>query len=154
METTLQDQDRLIVSKLPQTWAKITGSDYIPKRSDVIIFHTSSASQGEDLGEERQLIKRVVGLPGDRVVVKDGILTVYNTEHPDGFQPDQTYDYGKVITTTPGRVDVTVGDGEVFVCGDNRENSLDSRAMGPIPADHIVGKLVFRIYPLGNAESF
>lgn len=151
MESTLHDQDRLIVSKLPRTWARLTGGDYIPKRNDIIIFSTTSASEGERLGEERQLIKRVIGLPGDRVVVENGILTVFNDENPNGFQPDKTFEYGKVITDTPGRVDVTVGEGEVFVCGDNRPNSLDSRSIGPIDASDIVGKLVFRIYPLGDA---
>src|SRR3990167_518091 len=152
METTLQNNDWLIVNKVPRTWSKITGHSYIPKRTDIVIF---SESGGFGLGSgEKQLIKRIIGLPGERVVVKDGILTVYSQEHLDGFQPDKTYPYGKAITTTPGTIDVTVGADEVFVCGDNRTNSLDSRTFGPIPAKHIVGKLSFRVMPLNKMQNF
>jgi signal peptidase I len=153
METTLQNHDRLIVVKVPRTIARITHHAYIPQRGDIVIF-----SKTEDFDfngtQERQLIKRVIGLPGERVVVKDGTLTVYNKEHPEGFQPDRTMAYGKVITTTTGNVDVTVPADQIFVCGDNRTNSLDSRSFGPIPAKAIVGKLVLRIFPFSNAESF
>jgi signal peptidase I len=62
--------------------------------------------------------------------------------------------YGKVIPTTPNNVDLIVPDGEIFVCGDNRGNSLDSRIFGTVPSKDIVGKLVARVLPLGKAESF
>lgn len=153
METTLDNHDKLLVLKLPRTFAKITHQNYIPDRGEIIIFSTTAIQEGGD-GGAKQLIKRVMGLPGDRVVVKDGFLTVYNNEHPEGFQPDKEGSWGSVITTTTGNVDVTVGKNEVFVCGDNRTNSLDSRVLGAIPAKDIVGKLVFRIYPLHNAQVF
>lgn len=153
METTLQNSDRLIVYKVPRTWARITGHAYIPKRGDIIIF---SKSENYEFGanSKKQLIKRVIGLPGDRVVVKDGVVTLYNAQKPDGFNPDNLYPYGKVIVTTPGTVDVTVGKDEVFVAGDNRPNSLDSRSFGAISANDIIGKLVLRVYPLSKAEKF
>ena len=150
METTLQNHDRLIVWKMGRTWAKITGHAYVPKRGDVVVF-TPKGLLG---GENKQLIKRVIGLPGDRVVVKDGIVTVYNSQHPDGFVPDQTLPYGKVIPTTFDDQDVTVPGDSVFLMGDNRSNSLDSRAFGPVPLNDIAGKLVLRILPLGKAERF
>ena len=153
METTLDNHDRLLVLKLPRTVAKILHNDYIPSRGDIVVFSTTAIQEGGD-GSPKQLIKRVMALPGERVVVKDGVLTVYNKEHPGGFQPDKQEAYGSVITTTTGAVDVTVGKGEVFVCGDNRTNSLDSRIIGSIPAKDIVGKLVFRIYPLRDAQVF
>lgn len=153
METTLQNHDRLIVVKVPRTISRITHHPYIPNRGDIIIFNKTEDFDFNGT-QERQLIKRVIGLPGERVVVKDGNLTVYNKEHPDGFQPDRTMAYGKVITTTTGNVDVTVPEGQVFVSGDNRANSLDSRSFGPIPASAIVGKLVLRIFPFSSAESF
>src|SRR4051794_11970235 len=62
METTLQDNDRLIVWKLPRTWARITGNPYIPKRGDVVIFTEDLSGYGQE--NNKQLIKRVVGLPG------------------------------------------------------------------------------------------
>jgi signal peptidase I len=151
MESTLQDNDRLIVSKIPRTWASITGNDFIPARGDIIVFHRKS---GGDFGGDKQLIKRVIALPGERVVVKNGQLTVFNDEFPDGFQPDKTMDYGSVITSTQGNVDLRVGEGEVFVSGDNRDNSLDSRSFGPIKASDIAGKLAYRVYPFDSAQSF
>ncbi len=153
METTLQHHDRLIVLKVPRTLARLTKHAYIPNRGDVIIFteHQGFESSGNS---DRQLIKRVLALPGERVVVKDGTLTVYNQEHPDGFKPDSTLPYGSAIKSTPGNIDIVVGENEVYVCGDNRTNSLDSRSFGPVAAKDIVGKLVFRVYPFSKADTF
>jgi signal peptidase I len=73
METTLENHDRLIVLKVPKTIARLTNSHYIPNRNDIIIFKTSAIQDGSlDDGSEKQLVKRVIGLPGDRVVVKNG----------------------------------------------------------------------------------
>src|SRR5882757_332206 len=85
MQQTLQNNDRLIVWKLPRTWAKITGHQYVPKRGDIIIFTQSGlASYGQT--NTKQLIKRVIGEPGDRVVVANNKITVYNKQYPGGFQ--------------------------------------------------------------------
>ena len=156
MQTTLNDKDRLIVLKLPKTLASLTGRDYIPNRGDVIIFvrHAGSDTYITTGTGDKQLIKRVIGLPGERVVVKSGEITVYNTEHPDGFQPDKTMPYGNVIKETPGDIDITVPEGEVYVCGDNRINSSDSRFFGPVKASDIVGKLALRVFPLSDAKLF
>jgi signal peptidase I, bacterial type len=155
MQVTLNDKDRLIVWKVPRTWARITHHQYVPNRGDVVIFQQAGLAEfGQE--DKRQLIKRVVGLPGDRVVVKNGTITIYNTDHPEGFQPDKTLPYGKQTTIpyTGGNIDVTLGDDELYVNGDNRPDSLDSRSFGPIKTDQIVGKLVARILPLGDAELF
>lgn len=155
METTLQNNDRLVVWKLARTWSKITHHAYVPNRGDVIIFNEPEENlEGVGSGANKQLIKRVIGLPGDRIVVKDGSLTVYNNEHPDGFKPDKTMEYGKVIGDTSGDIDITLGSNQLFVCGDNRPDSLDSRVFGPITTDQVVGKLIMRILPLNNAKRF
>jgi signal peptidase I len=155
MQNTLQNNDRLIVWKMPRTWSRITGHTYMPNRGDIIIFNEQGLP---DLSptQSKQLVKRVIGLPGDHVVVKNGVITVYNVQHPNGFQPDTTLPYGKdsPIPSTPGAVDYTVGLNQVFVCGDNRGNSYDSRYFGPIAAKDIVGKLIMRILPIGKAERF
>ena len=153
MESTLQNHDRLIVDKIPRTIARLRGRNYIPARGDIIIFTTKGLSNNYDISN-KQLIKRVIGLPGDRVVVTDNHITVYNAEHPNGYNPDTSPRYGSAIHNTSGTVDTTVGPDEVYVCGDNRENSLDSRILGAIPARDIVGKLAFRIYPIAKAQSF
>lgn len=153
METTLQNNDKLIIWKVPRTWASITRHDYIPNRGDVIVFNESGLNQyGPE--DSKQLIKRVIGLPGERVMVKDGVITVYNQEHPDGFKPDQELPYGKNIPYTSGSVDVTLDKHQLFVSGDNRPDSLDSRVFGPIDASQVVGKLVMRVFPLNAAEVF
>lgn len=153
MESTLQNQDRLIVDKIPKTWARITGKHYIPERGQIVIFVKHGVAElGTD--GDKQLIKRVIGLPGERVVVKDGKMTVFNKQNPDGFNPDVGSSWEAVITETPGNVDITVGANQVFVAGDNRPNSLDSRSFGPISSDDIVGKLSFRIFPINQAEHF
>lgn len=156
METTLENHDRLLVLKLPKTFARITGGDYIPHRGEIIIFNTTAIHDSEDPTgvQKKQLIKRVIGLPGDRVVIKDGTITVYNAEFPEGFNPDKLTDNGDSSSVTSGNVDVVVPQNEVFVCGDNRGNSLDSRAIGTIPAKDIIGKLVFRVFPLSDAQKF
>lgn len=153
METTLQNHDRLVVWKTPRTWARITHHNYIPNRGDVIVFiETGLAQYGQD--DSKQLIKRVIGLPGDHVVVQDGQLTIYNTQHPNGFIPDKTMPYGSVIPYTAGNIDITLGSNQLFVCGDNRPDSLDSRTFHAIDAKQVVGKLVIRVFPLNNVKKF
>ncbi|HEV2403316.1 MAG TPA: signal peptidase I [Candidatus Saccharimonadales bacterium] len=152
MEPTLQNSNRLIVWKLPRTLAHITGHAYIPDRGDIVIFNTNGLP---DFGEDgKQLIKRVVALPGEQVVIKNGTLNVYNKQHPQGFSPDATLPYGKAITSTQGDESITVPKNSIFVCGDNRGDSLDSRIFGPVPTTNIVGKLVFRVLPINELEGF
>ncbi len=152
METSLQDHDRLIVNKTPRTWARLTHHAYIPHRGDIIIFNQLGLDFSGSPG--KQLIKRVIGLPGERVVVKDGHITISNKAQPAAFDPDKLGLYSIAAASTPGDVNVTLASNEVFVCGDNRLNSEDSRYFGPVKTDHIVGKLVLRILPLNKAQRF
>lgn len=154
MEPTLENHDRLIVLKVPRTIARITNGSYIPNRGDIIVFTKHNLQEYGDPQADKQLIKRVVGLPGDRIVVKEGVLTVYNQEHPEGYNPDTSLGYFQQTPTTPGNVDTVVEPGHVFVSGDNRVNSLDSRYFGTVPASDIVGKLVLRVFPINQAKPF
>lgn len=155
MQTTLMNNDRLIVWKVPRTIARITHHPYIPQRGQVIIFVESGLTEfGSD--SSKQLIKRVIGLPGDHVVVAGGVITIYNKEHPNGFNPDKNIPFGH-ITEDPSDerdIDVTLDSTQIFVCGDNRPNSLDSRTFGPIDASQIVGKLSIRLLPVSQIEKF
>ena len=155
MENTLQNNDRLIVWKASRTLARITGRFYIPNRGDIVIFNESGLAQYGQ-ADVKQLVKRVIGLPGDRVVVKDGVITIYDKAHPNGFAPDKTMPYGQEhpLPYTSGNIDITLANDQIFVCGDNRPDSLDSRAFGPVNLDNVVGKLVLRIYPFSTAERF
>jgi signal peptidase I len=153
METTLHNNDRLIVWKLARTWAKVTHHTYIPKRGDVVVFTDTRLGEfGQD--PDKQLIKRVIGLPGDKIVVSGGEVMVYNTAHPNGFDPDKTLPYGNVIPSTGVDGEWTIGNNQVFVMGDNRGNSLDSRLFGPVDATNIIGKLAVRVLPINTVKRF
>jgi signal peptidase I len=148
MTPTLHEGDRLIVNKLGKSWAAVTRGEYIPKRGEIIVFHNPN-------NESVQLVKRVVGLPGERVVVTAGRITVYSAEEPNGINFDRAFNLE--LETTTGEVDLIVPDGEIFVVGDNRVQggSLDSRnELGTVPLNEVVGDLVFRIFPITDAATF
>lgn len=152
METTMYTGDRLIVNRLPVTWAQLQNKDYIPERGQIIVFKNPHYNPGT--GDEF-IVKRTIAFPGERVVVKDGILTVYNDEHPDGFQPDN--DWEGPGSPTSGEIDTVVADGTLFVAGDHRQGdfSYDSRSgMGTIPFYDIVGPVGTRIYPFNAIRFF
>lgn len=153
METTLQNTDRLIVWKLPRSIARVSKKPITPARGEVVIFIKRGLFGIS--GEEKQLIKRVVGLPGDRVVVRDGKITIYNDANPDGFNPDIDKKFSAGINNyTNGSVDLVVPPNEYFLCGDNRPNSLDSRVFGTVKAEDIVGELAYRILPANKFQAF
>lgn len=165
MENTLHNDDRVIVNRLPVTWSHFLGKEYVPKRGDIIVFVNGDATgpltcQAPASQTDQYLIKRVIAFPGERVTVKDGVLTVYNDEHPEGFSPD---DETRVDENTgpkeysSGEVDTVVPEGEIFVAGDNREgaHSFDSRSgLGTIPFCRIIGPAALRIYPLDKITVF
>lgn len=153
MQTTLQHSDKLIIWKVPRSWSDITRHPYIPKRGDVVVFNEKGLDSGSG-HDDKQLVKRVIGLPGDQVIVKDGLVTIYNGQYPGGLNPDKALPYGKNIPATTGEIDVKLGPDQIFVLGDNRPVSLDSRSFGPIKADQIVGKLIMRVFPLNDAKVF
>ena len=152
MQPTLEQGDRLIVLKAPRTWAKITGKQFMPKRGQIVVFDKPDLLIGGEHG--KQLIKRVIGLPGDRVVVAGGKITVYNNDHPEGYDVDKDTDYGDKIPETEGNDDRIIPEGEVYVSGDNRQNSLDSRSFGPIKTSYIVGTAEYRLFPFSKHRSF
>lgn len=154
MENTLQNKDRLIVWKFGHTLSKISRRPYIPERGSIVIF-VKKDMYDLTTNSEKQLIKRVIGLPGDRVVVENGKITVFNEENPNGFNPDETLNLKNTISgPTEGNTSVVVGESEIFVVGDHRNNSLDSRYFGPISSSDIVGTLTARILPLADAKKF
>jgi signal peptidase I len=153
MERTLQNGDKLIIWKVPRSWARVTNNDYIPKRGDIVVFDQAGLSEFGQR-DSKQLIKRVIGLPGERVVVNNGTVTIYNKENVGGFNPDANIIWGENITATSGSDDRTLSEDELFVMGDNRPDSLDSRSFGPIKAEQVVGKLMLRVFPINNAKVY
>lgn len=151
MEPTLHNDDRLIVNKVPRTIARIDGHQYVPHRGDIIIFNQEGLP---GFIGPKQLIKRVIGLPGEHVVVSAGKITIYNSQNPQGFNPDKTGAYHIEAPTTTGEFDGYMQQDQLFVCGDNRPNSEDSRFFGPINTSQVVAKLVLRILPINKTDSF
>ena len=154
MEPTMHTGDRLIVNRIPVTIANIQGKSYVPERGDIIVFKNPRYVEGT---REEYIVKRVIAFPGERVVVKDGSVTVYNDEHPEGYEPDTTFTNGHPGSPSSGESDTIVPDNNLFVAGDHREGSysLDSRnQLGTIPYFDVVGPVAFRIWPISGITGF
>lgn len=157
MEPTFKEDDRLIIYKLGYNFRG-------PNRGDVIILNKNPIEKGLFINminegndiienikyrftgiiEKKNLIKRVVGIPGDKVDIKDGLVYI-NGEVEGGYQfQGQTYSTSDIVYP------IEVPNDKVFVLGDNRENSLDSRGLGLIDYSQIKGKALFRFWPINR----
>ena len=119
---------------------------HTPHRGDVMIFKLYENNNNPYEG--KYLIKRVIGLPGDHVVVQDGVTTIYNKDNQKGFVIDEPFVSYK---ETHKNADLTLDDHHYFMMGDNRAQSYDSRDWGPLDAINIKGQVLFRIYPFSSA---
>jgi signal peptidase I len=136
MLPTYHNGEFLLVDK----FSYLVGS---PKRGDVMIFKLFEGGTNPYTG--KYLIKRVIGLPGERVVVQDGVTTIYNKENPRGFVVDESFIIYKDLQKD---TNVTLDDHHYFMMGDNRAQSYDSRDWGPLDAKNIKGQVLFRVYPV------
>lgn len=135
MLPTLQENNYVLLSK--QAYTFFGDLEY----GDIIVFHTNLETAN---GAKKDLVKRVQGLPGDVITVKDGIF-IRNGEVI-------IEDYLMESYTTGYVEDYEVPEGMIFVMGDNRRVSLDSRneEVGPVPIKNIAGKVVLRVYPFNE----
>ena len=138
MAPNFEDGDYLLVDEL-------TYRVRSPARGEVVVFRYPN-------DESTFFIKRIVGLPGERVVVKGGDVKIINKASPDGFSLDEKYLEGSVLTS--GSYDVKLGEKEYFLLGDNRSYSFDSRSWGPLFHDEIVGLVRLRLWPPASATVF
>ncbi len=138
MEPNFYSREYLIIDEL--TYRLRT-----PERGEVIVFKYPG-------DQTEYFLKRIIGLPGERVKISGGIVSMYNKEHPEGIQIKE--DYLPKDLSTIGDVDVQVGDSQYFVMGDNRPNSLDSRRFGPVDKSLIVGRAFFRGWPFSRMQKF
>lgn len=115
-----------------------------PDRGEVIVFkYPENPSQ--------RFIKRIVGLPGETVEIRNGEITIYNER---GNQTLDESEYLLPDLSTSGNMKIILKDGEYFVLGDNRHFSFDSRRFGVLPEDNIIGRVFFRAWPFNSLEKF
>ena len=127
MIPTLQINDRVLVNKFIYRFTE-------PSRGDIVVFESVD-------DPDTDLIKRVVGLPGDRVAVRSGRLVVNGEPQKEAFTNKKFPDTSFFAATT-------IPKNHVFVMGDNRANSQDSRVFGPLPKENIEGEAFLRFWPL------
>jgi signal peptidase I, bacterial type len=138
MDPTFADRQYLIVDEISYALGKI-------KRGDVVIFHPPAE-------EKSYYIKRIIGLPNERVTIQNGRTIIYNEANPNGLELDDSFI--KKNTTCQIYCDVQLGADEFFVMGDNRTNSQDSRIIGPIPRSNLVGRAFARLFPFNTMVLF
>ncbi|MEI7620524.1 MAG: signal peptidase I [Candidatus Falkowbacteria bacterium] len=141
MEPTFHDHQYLIIDEISYRFND-------PQRGDIVVFRYPQNPQ-------EYFIKRIIGLPGERVEVRDGSVYIYNDKYPEGFVLDEsvyladnikTYDLSEEIVTLRG--------GEYFVLGDNRNASKDSRSFGAVNKSFLTGRVMFRGWPFNQITVF
>ena len=138
MENTLHEGNYLLLSRQAYRFGSV-------KRGDIIVFRSSLTREN---GQDKQLIKRIIGLPGETISIEDG--TVYI----DGEALEEPYT--KDGYTLSNLEPVTIPEGHVFCMGDNRQNSIDSRSpeVGCVPISNIMGKVFVRLFPFNEMGGF
>ena len=153
MEPTLHNGDVVFTNKLGRSVGDLTGRPFVPSRDSLVVFNNPFYNQGD---QNMFIVKRVIGLPGDRVIVGNGRITIYpNDDASKAFNPDDGVTGPQ--SPTSGNVNRVVPDGEIFVAGDNRldNNSLDSRnGMSTVPVNEIQGVVVARLWPVTRFRFF
>lgn len=139
MLPTLQINDRLIIDKVSYRFSN-------PVRGDIVVFNPTAELERQKFQDA--FIKRVIGLPGDRVEVKAGKVYVNDKVLAEKYIDEAPQYNWKSTELTP---DGIVPEGHYLVLGDNRNNSYDSHYWGFVPKDKIVGKAVVRFWPINRA---
>ena len=144
MENTLHENDYMIMYR--QAYRS-----HGPERGDIIIFQ--SELYNEDTGDDKLLIKRVIGLPGDEIMILDDQLYLNGEYYPEDYLRDG---YTPAFEIPREGKKFTVPEGEYFVMGDNRAGSIDSRRtqVGCVAMEQIKGKVVLRLFPFNKIRRF
>ena len=130
MDDTFHTGEYLIVDQVTYYFEK-------PNRGDVVIFRYPN-------DPSKFFIKRVIGLPGDTIIIEGSTVTIKNSEQPEGFVLDEPY----IKSMLGGNsLNETLEDREYFVMGDNRDQSSDSRTWGVLQEERIIGRALFRLFP-------
>lgn len=134
MEPNFLEKEYLVIDEISYRFRE-------PERGDVIVF-----KYPKDL--KIYFIKRVIALPNETISIKNGNIIIYNEDHQDGFEIDESYLSENVYTA--GDIYTTLGNGEYFVLGDNRPRSSDSRQWGVLDKKFIIGRAWIRVWPFNQ----
>ena len=139
MEPTFYDHEYLIINEISYRFNE-------PERGDVVVYKYPR-------DPKQYFIKRIIGLPGETMEIKDGEIFIYNKEYPTGQKLEEKFYLSEDIVTS-GDKNTILKDSDFFVLGDNRKSSLDSRNFGPLPREMIVGKVFLRGWPFDRVGLF
>ncbi len=134
MEPNFHDHEYLIIDEISYRFGQ-------PQRGDIVVFK-------DPFDSGQYFIKRIIGLPKERIRVSGGNVYVYNEKNPQGAVLEEPYLLPGLKTI--GEIELTLADGEYYVLGDNRMASLDSRAFGPMKEDSFVGRVLWRGWPVNK----
>lgn len=138
MEPNFYDHEYLIIDELSYRFRE-------PTRGEVIVFKYPE-------NPKEYFLKRIIGLPGERVRVANGEIFIYNNAHPEGVKIDESYLSKDLPTGGDTMTQLTAS--QYYVLGDNRSNSFDSRRFGPIDKSAVVGRAWVRGWPLNRLQTF
>jgi len=136
MQPTFSNGDYLLVDEISYRFRA-------PQRGEVIVFNSPT--------NEGYFIKRIIGLPNEKVQIKNGQIEIFNTQ---GQEIALKENYLLLGLKTAGNSEVVLKPNQYFVLGDNRDYSFDSRSWGPLDSNRIIGIVKLRIWPLTTAMAF
>ncbi len=132
MEPNFYDHEYLIIDEITYRFSE-------PQRGDVVVFRYP-------LETKQHFIKRVIGLPQEKIIISEGKIHIFSQENPKGQILNEAYLLPAMKTF--GDIEIELDSDEYYLLGDNRTASLDSRAFGPVKKNNIVGRTLFRGWPL------
>jgi signal peptidase I len=135
MEPTFENNQYIIVDQVSYRFHQ-------PHRGDVVVFRYPK-------NPAFSFIKRIIGLPGETVLVHDGGVTIFNSKYSDGVKLTEPY----IPYQTSGEIRIQLKKNEFFVLGDNRPNSSDSRSWGVLSRDFVIGKVWVVLYPFNQFKT-
>ncbi|MDO8668561.1 MAG: signal peptidase I [bacterium] len=140
MEPNFYDKEYLIIDEISYRFHE-------PARGDIVVFRYPR-------NPEEFFIKRVIGLPGEKIQVRDGSVYIYNGSHKDGFKLEEKYLPANLMTYGLNDEITTLSQSEYFVLGDNRNSSKDSRSFGAVDKKFVTGRVLFRGWPFNRIDVF
>lgn len=138
MEPSFFDKEYLIIDEISYRFRE-------PERGDIVVFRYP-------LDPNQFFIKRIIGLPGEKIRINDGQITIFNSKSSEGQILDESPYLDHVFTA--GEKTITLKADEYYLLGDNRNSSLDSRVFGPVKNKLIIGRVWLRGWPLARLDSF